>query len=488
MKGIPVTDLADLTTAPATAIADAVRAGRLSAVEVTEHHLGRIQKLNEPVNAFVFVDADRALRVADDVDRRVAAGEDPGPLAGVPLGIKVTETVAGWPATSACSAFADRVGDHDSVHVARLLGAGAVPVGLTASPPMGLMGHTASALYGTTRNPWNLDRSPGGSSGGASAALAAGLVPLATGSDMGGSIRAPASAAGVTGIKPTYGRIPRGPAYLGAANVVHNGPLARTVADLARYLDCTAGPDECDPYSSAPPVPSFERAITELVPGSVRVGWVSDLGGARAEPEVEAVALDAARALAAAVGSELMDVTPAFPVLPGFGAEILAGTTFADRSPDPEMQSVLPQLFMDLVETPGAQQILEMLAATVSSPSLEALIAGNHHRHALNTAMAAVFTEVDLVLLPTLPVPPLPAEGPYPTTLRGAEHGVGVIGAFTSPFNFTGHPAASVPAGLLDGLPIGLQVVGRRHEDHVVLATAAAYERARPWPLLAPGF
>jgi aspartyl-tRNA(Asn)/glutamyl-tRNA(Gln) amidotransferase subunit A len=467
-------------------LADDVRAGRRRAREIVEDHLERIERGNDAVNAFVFVDADRARSVADDVDRRVADGEDPGPLAGVPLGIKCTDTVAGWPATSACSAFAERVGERDSVHVARLLAAGAVPVGLTASPPLGLLAHTASPLYGVTRNPWDLARTPGGSSGGASAALAAGLVPLATGSDMGGSIRGPASATGVVGIKPTYGRIPKGPGYLGAANLAHPGPLARSVADLARYLDCTAGPSERDPASTPPAVASVERAIDEVDVGRLRMAWVTELGGARAEPDVEDVVVEAAEALAAFAGVTLVDAKPAIPDLDDLGGSHVAGLAFADRSPDPEMANALPALFMDLVQTPGAQPILEMLAATAVSPTLDTLIAGNHHRFALNEAFAALFEEVDLLLLPTVPVPPFPAEGPYPMTIRGREVGPVAIGAFTSPFNVTGHPAASVPAGLVGGLPVGLQIVGRRHEDHLVLAAAAAFERARPWPRVAP--
>jgi aspartyl-tRNA(Asn)/glutamyl-tRNA(Gln) amidotransferase subunit A len=470
----------------AVALADAVRAGTRRARDVVDEHLARIEADNGEINAFVFVDADRARAVADDVDRRVAAGEDPGPLAGVPLGIKCTETVAGWPATSACTAFAERVGEHDSVHVARLLAAGAVPVGLTASPPLGLLAHTASPLYGVTRNPWDRTRTPGGSSGGASAALAAGLVPLATGSDMGGSIRGPASATGVTGIKPTYGRIPKGPGYFGTSNLAHPGPLARTVVDLARYLDCTAGPSEHDPASVPPAVASVERAIHEVAVDRLRLGWVTELGGARAEPEVEDVVVDAAEALAAFAGTTLVDVKPALADLEDLGGGHVAGLAFADRSPDPEMANALPALFMDLVQTPGAQPILEMLAATAVSPTLDALIAGNHHRFALNQAFGALFEELDLLLLPTVPVPPFPAEGPYPLTLRGREVGPIAIGAFTSPFNVTGHPAASVPAGFVAGLPVGLQIVGRRHEDHLVLAAAAAFERARPWPRVAP--
>jgi aspartyl-tRNA(Asn)/glutamyl-tRNA(Gln) amidotransferase subunit A len=260
------------------------------------------------------------------------------------------------------------------------------------------------------------------------------------------------------------------------------------VVDAARYLDCTAGPDESDPRSSVPPVGSFEASLAAPLPAGLRVAWAPQLGSMPAEEEVEAVVAAAADTLVAAAGLDRRDVTPRFPEIDDGGASILAALAFADRSPDPDTQAKLPEIFMDLMQTPGAQPVMEMLAAGAMSPTLDRLIEANHHRFALNEALAEVFHEVDVVLTPTMPFPAFPAEGPIPTMVRGREAGMGTLAAFTMPFNASGHPAVSVPAGLVGGLPVGLQIVCRRHEDHLALALAQCFERTQPWPLLAPGY
>lgn len=476
----------DLTTLSAGAIADAVRNGELRAVDVVEHHLQRIEKLNGAIGAFVFVDPERAEREAAAVDDRVALGEDPGPLAGVPLGVKITEDVGGWPATKASSAFKDVIAAADALHVARLRAAGAIPVGLTAAPPLGLLPYTSSTLYGTCRNPWNLERTPGGSSGGSAAALLAGLIPLATGGDIGGSLRNPAAFTGCVGVKGTYGRIPRAPGYQGASNLVHLGPLARTVRDAARFLDVAAGPSEWDPYSLVKPVASFERACDELPLTDLRVAWIREFGGAVADPNVEAVVHDAARALIA-TGLAEVDVGIAFPQRDDLGTGAIVGLITSDRSPEPEIAEKMTEIFVDLAQTPGGSAVVRLLATDMmGGATLDGLVAGHHYRYFLNQALAAAFEDVDAILLPTMPYIAFGAEGPIPTVLAGREVGLGAAGPFTAPFNLSGHPAVSVPAGLVDGLPVGLQIVCRRNEDHLALALAARLEAVRPWPLLAP--
>lgn len=461
-------------------IADEVRAGRLGAVEVLEHHLERIEGRNDALNAFVFVDPDRARSVARAVDDAVAAGEDPGPLAGVPLGIKELEAVQGWPQTSASTAFRDRVATTTSTMTARLLAAGAIPVGLTASPEIGHLPYTCSVLHGPTRNPWALDRTPGGSSGGSAAALAAGLVPLATGSDMGGSIRLPAGWSGVVGVKGTLGRIPRGPGYLGGANLIHNGPLARSVRDAARYLDCAAGVDDRDPMSlPAPPVP-YEQAIDRIDLAGRRLAVVDDLGITPSHPEVRALLHDAAGALAAAAGLERVEgVGLVFPDITEGAASILV----ADA--DPAMAEAMPEIMGNLFATDGAGPLMEMAFAQ-AAPSLDALAAVHRMRHQLNQGLADVFAAADLLALPTSPVPAFGCAGPLPTVVDGREVGPAAAVLFTSPFNLSGHPVVSVPMGVVDGAPVGLQIVARRHADDLALAAAAAFEAAHPWPLLAP--
>ena len=461
-------------------IADGVRSGRLRASDVLAHALERIERLNPAINALVFVDPDRAAAVASSVDQRVAAGEDPGPLAGVPLGIKELEPVEGWPDTRASTFFRDRTATGTSIMTSRLLAAGAVPVGLTASPEIGHLPFTNSVLHGPTRNPWSLDRTPGGSSGGSGAALAAGLTHLATGSDMGGSIRLPAGWCGVVGVKGTLGRIPRGPGYLGNANMIHYGPLARSVGDAARYLDCAVGVDQRDPHSlPAPPVP-FERAIAEVRLAGCRIAVIDDLGVSPSHPEVRAALIDAASVLASAAALEV--VASARLEVPDLmvGA---AALLFADG--DPAMAAAMPEIMGNLLNTEGAAPLIE--AAFVGADlSIEAVALAHQTRAALNGRLASLFDDVDLLLLPTSPVPAFGCAGPLPTEVDGRDIGPAACAMFTSPFNLSGHPVVSVPMGMVEGAPVGMQIVARRHEDALALAAAAAFERARPWPKLAP--
>jgi aspartyl-tRNA(Asn)/glutamyl-tRNA(Gln) amidotransferase subunit A len=460
-------------------IADEVRAGRLRARDVVEASLDRIDRLNPALNAFVFLDPERARATADAIDARVAAGEDPGALAGVPLGIKELESVEGWPDTRASTALRDRVGTTTSTMSSRLLAAGAVPVGLTASPEIGHLPYTTSVLHGPTRNPWNLERTPGGSSGGTAAALAAGLVPLATGSDMGGSIRLPAGWSGVVGVKGTLGRIPRGPAFLGHADLIHYGPLARTVGDAARFLDVAAGPDERDPSSLPAPALPFERAIDELDVTGLRVAVVDDNGLCPSDPGVRAALRATADALIAAIGGTEVALTLRLPdIMPGAAALL-----FADG--DPEMADHMGEIMGNLFVTDGAGPLMETAFAGADL-SLEAVAQSTQVRFALNQEMARAFDVTDLILIPCSPVPAFGCGGPLPTVVDGRDVGPQACALFTGPFNMSGHPVVVVPMGLVDGAPTGVQIVARRHQDAVALAAAAAFERAHPWPQQAP--
>lgn len=474
--------MGDLHSRSAVSIADDVRAGRLRAVDVLEHHLERIERLNGFTGAFVFLDPDRARSVASDVDRRVAAGDDPGPLAGVPLAIKETEQVEGWPDTHASTAFAGDIAPFTNIQCTRLLAAGAVPIGLTAAPEMGLLPMTNSVLHGPCRNPWNLDRNTGGSSGGSAAAVVAGFAALGTGGDMGGSIRQPAGLCGAVGVKGTYGRVPRGPAILGNVNIVHYGPLARTVRDAARYLDCATGTDERDPYSLPAPPYRFEEELARVDLAGRRVAFCTDNGLSGTEPAVAAVLREAVDALIADTGAKEVSLDVRFPDTRSGNIALMV-----DTNPDVETAAKMPEVFMNLQNTPGAAPILEMLLEIfMGGMTLEALGRANQVRQALRDEMVRVFDEVDLLLVPTTPAPAFPAEGPLPTVIDGRDVGPVATAAFTHPFNFTGHPAVSVPAGFVEGLPVGLQIVTRRHDDVVALAAAAALERARPWPVVAP--
>jgi aspartyl-tRNA(Asn)/glutamyl-tRNA(Gln) amidotransferase subunit A len=461
-------------------IADGVRAGRIRAADAVDTTLDRIDRLNGPLNAFVHVDADRARRVAADIDRRVAAGDDPGPLAGVPLGVKELEAVEGWPDTRASTVFRDRIATTTSTMTTRLLGAGAVPIGLTAAPEMGLLFFTNSVLHGPTRNPWNLERTPGGSSGGAGAALAAGLVPLATGSDMGGSIRLPSGWCGVIGVKGTFGRIPRGPGYLGGANLVHYGPLARSVRDAARYLDCAVGVDQRDPSSLPPPPVPFERAIDEIDLTGVRLAVVDDTGTCPTDPEVRAALHATAEALVEGARMTRVDgVDLPVPPMDEIGGALL----YVDL--DPGLGDGLAQIMANMMSTEGAGPLFEV-AFDPAVLSLDGVAKANQFRYQFNATLAAAFDRVDLLLVPTSPVPAFGATGPVPTVVDGKDVGPTAAAVYTGVFNMSGNPCVSVPAGFADGCPVGMQIVARRHEDALALAAAAAVERITPWPKTAP--
>lgn len=456
------------------ALADAVRAGTLRARAVLDHHLDRIARLDPPIGAFVFLDADGARAAADAVDAAVARGEDPGPLAGVPFGVKELEDVAGWPHPRGALVFKDVIAETTSTHVTRLRRAGAVPVGLTASPEMGAASFTASLLHGVCRNPWNPARTPGGSSGGSAAAVALGLVPFATGSDSGGSLRIPASFTGLVGFKGTYGRIPRGPRYVGFPNVRNYGVVTRTVSDTARLLDCVVGADERDPLSLPHPGFAYEAALDRFALAGTRVAWTADLGFGVCDPEVTRVVRAAADRLIAGAGLVATDVEVA-----------LADPEEAWRvlmAPD------LLELYAPFVPAreDEVNPLLRFLFSVAGNTSARDLGRAALIRDTAVQSLATIFEAVDLLLLPTTPIPAFAAEGPPPTTVDGRHVSPLATVAQTYVFNLSGHPAISVPAGMVDGTPIGLQIVGRRHDDLRVLAAAARFEALHPWPLLAP--
>ena len=462
-------------------LADRVRAGELSARNLLELSLARIERLDPRLNAVCFLDPDRAWADAERVDQRVAAGDDPGPLAGVPMGVKELAQVQGWPDTNASVPYAEAgaVAEFDCAEVARLRDAGAVLVGLTTAPEHGVVSYTVSKLHGVTRNPWNLERTPGGSSGGSAASVAAGLFPACTGSDGGGSIRIPSSYSGLFGMKTTFGLLGAGPEPFNYSMTSVHGPIVRTVRDAARYLDATAGPTLTDPTSlPAPPIP-FEDLVasgqaTERLRGK-RAAWTSTLGYAGADPEVEKVAHDAAMSLVDEAGLELVDVPVEMPK-PGVAWALLSSLNTAAFHLDFESEH-LDEL--DEVHRAG----VELMANLRPSGLYKAI----RRRHELMLASARIWSDVDVLLTPTTPTTAFRAEGTLTGTVAGREVNLmGLSAAFTAPFNMTGQPAASIPVGLVDGLPAALQVVAARHGDDLCLGAGALLERLRPWPKFAP--
>jgi aspartyl-tRNA(Asn)/glutamyl-tRNA(Gln) amidotransferase subunit A len=457
-------------------IADTVRSGRRRASEVLDEALAAIDAGNDRLGAFVHVDEGGARAAAQAVDAAVAAGRDPGPFAGVPIGVKDLEDCAGMPTTRGSLAYAGRGPvAADSIHVARLRAAGAVPVGKTAAPEFGTLNFTRTKVFGVARNPWNAERTPGGSSGGSAAAVAAGLVPVATASDGGGSTRIPAAFCGLVGLKPSHGRIPH-PGPTGSETSVY-GLLATTVAESARHLDVTAGPDDRDRFSLPAPSLVYESAIETFPVAGLRARWSPDLGFARCDPEVRAVAESAARELAAAAGLRL-DAEPVQltdPVRAWLGAGAM------DLWFDLE-DGMWPRLRDDL--TRYVRTVLDQTEDYTIARYARAV----RRREQLVADAAGLFSEVDVLLTPTTAVPAFAAEGPPPDVIDGEP--APPVGASATPFtmlaNLCWNPAVSVPAGFTaEGLPVGLQIVARRHRDEVALRLARIWEQAQPWPLRA---
>jgi aspartyl-tRNA(Asn)/glutamyl-tRNA(Gln) amidotransferase subunit A len=456
-------------------LAEAVRSGERSAREVVDDYLGRIDEGNAALNAFVHLDPDAARSGADDVDRRVAAGEDPGPFAGVPFGVKDLEDCAGMPTSYGSLPFMGRGPvEADSVHVARLRAAGGIPVGKTAAPEFGTLNFTKTKAWGITRNAWDPSRTPGGSSGGSAAAVAAGLVPVATASDGGGSTRIPGSFSGLVGMKPSHGRIPH-PGPSGSQTSVF-GLLTTTVAESARHLDAVAGPDDRDRLSLPPPTVGYEAAIEALDVGGLRARWSADLGFAFPDPEVEAVAEGAARQLAEAAGLVLDDEPVHLPDAVKVWLSAGAMDLWLDLEP-----GMWPGVADDL--TIYSRQGLETTEEWVLPRFANVL----RRREGLTVHAAALFDEIDVLLTPTTAVPAFAAEGPPPSEIDGHEVHPAMSTPYTMLANLCWNPAISVPAGFSsEGLPIGLQIVARRHHDEVPLRLARILEQVRPWPRTAP--
>ncbi|MCC7078911.1 MAG: amidase [Acidimicrobiia bacterium] len=450
----------------ACSLVDAYRAGERSPLEELELTLAAIEASG--LNAISFLDTDRAREAAAeaDVDR---------PFGGVPVGVKELDSVQGWPDTAACVALRDRVADHDATWVPRVREAGAVLFGMTTASEFGGVNLTRTNLNGATRNPWNLECTPGGSSGGAAAAVAGGLCTIGSGGDGGGSIRIPAGFCGLLGLKATYGRIPIGPNVTVAMMTAVLGPLARSVRDCARWFDVCNGFDRHDPYSLAR-VDGWEAALGTHDLRGGRVAIVPDLGVAEVDPEVAGIVVEAGEWLAKQAGLETVDVDIHLPELSLEWA--LSGLPsvlreLGDRYPDCE-GDLTPEIRLGLM-------------AVKNMYSLESRMRVEANRAEMNEAMARIFENVDFVISSTNPAVAFAAEGPLPFEFNGKPVGPGNNGALTIPSNIYGNPAISIPAGTSEGLPVGLQVIGPHFSEPLLLDLALVVENGRPWPLVAPG-
>lgn len=463
----------DFRTESVGELAEWVRAGKISARELVQHAVDRIEMLDDQVNAFTSVDPEAALTAAAVLDERIARGDNVGELAGIPLAVKDLEDAAGFVTSHGSAVHADDApAQTDSILVARLKAAGCIVVGKTNTPELGWKPDTENGVFGATRNPWNLAHSPGGSSGGSAAAIAAGMVPLATGSDGGGSIRIPSAVCGLSGVKPSLGRIPDGgphpPEWM---HLSTKGPMARRLADVVLALDQVIGPDPSDLRSLPMPEPSWLGAIDDPhVP--MRVAWSPTLGYADVDAEVREVCERGVRVLAD-LGAEIIEIDSVFAEDPALDWTKLA-SVYCLRLVEPYRGTPL----WDRID-PGLRALLDAFG-TISGVELVEAEAACHR---LNWRLVQLFHDVRLLVTPTVATAaPLSARA---GTVNGVETGNWV--RFTYPFNMSRSPAATVNVGFTAaGLPVGLQLVGPQHGDLVVLRTAAALEEAVGIDAVAP--
>ena len=449
---------------------DAFRRKERHPLEELDASLAAIE--SSRLNSFSFVDPERAREAA----RRADVSQ---PFGGLPIGVKELDQVKGWPDTEACVVFADRKATYSSVMVQRLERAGAVLAGLTTASEFGGVNVTRTVLNGATHNPWQHGRTPGGSSGGSAAAVAGGLVTLATAGDGGGSIRIPAGFTGLLGLKATYGRIPRAPhAQLGNLTV-NTGCVSRSVRDTARWFDVCSGRDARDPFS-LPDRTQWESQLghfAEQLRG-MRVAVASDWGGAVVSPAMWSVLSEQIDWLVSHFDWKRIDIDTS---LPSMGAAwsisgmIEIHAALADHWPD--CADVLTPEMRFGIET------------TLGRYGTDARARIESRRAALNDRMAEIFDPidgVDFVLTASNPDVAFAAEGPLPSEFGGITAGAGNNGRLTFPANLHGNAAVSIPSGFVDGLPVGLQVVGRHFSEQLLLDVALACEHERPWPLVAP--
>lgn len=465
-------DPGDPTAMSATDLLTAYAAKDLSPVEVTAAVLERIEREDPQINAYCQVHGEEALRAARGSEDRWARGEPNGTLDGVPTSIKDVFNTRGWP-TLRGSRTVNAAGPwpEDSPAVARLREADAVFVGKTTTPELAWKAVTDSPLAGVTRNPWDTTRTPGGSSGGAAAAVAAGMAPLALGTDGGGSVRIPASFCGIVTLKPTYGLVPHYPASP-YGTLAHTGPMTRTVADTALMMDVISRPDHRDWAALAPPTGSFLDDLASASVAGLRIAFSPTLGYANVDPDVAGVVASAAAAFED-LGAKVDEADPGFSN-PIDDFQVL---WFAGAAKATEHLSVEERELLD----PGLAEIIEMGLTYSAQDYLTAMAT----RMAMGKRMGELHEEYDLLLTPAVAIPPFeagresPADSAAKRWLEWA--------TFSFPFNMTQQPAASIPCGYTSaGLPVGLQLVAARHNDAAILRASHAMEMARPWATVWP--
>jgi len=462
-----MTDL-DLCYMSATQALQRYRDKSLSPVEATRAHLARLDAVEPAINAFMTRDHESAMAEASASEARWSKGEPIGPLDGVTVTIKDLIPQKGRPMRNGSATSDDMLLDVDAPSVARLREAGCVFLGKTTTPEFGWKGITDGPLFGYTRNPWNLAHSPGGSSGGGAASLAAGIGHLALGNDGGGSIRIPTSYSGLYGLKPTFGRVPDHPREGAFCMTSSEGPMTRCVEDAALMLNELARPDAQDWYALPHDDRDWRDGLAKGVEG-LRIAYAPGLGGAVVDEGVRSV-VDAAAASFAAMGAEVEEVGAVFePLEEPMTPLWLAGFAALLRAVPEEKRALLDPRFREVAER-GLGVTLEQYHGSI------------RHRDRLGSAMGQFHERYDLLLTPTLPTTAPAVETPYHSQgFHRWNHAV----PFTVPFNLTGQPGASIPCGLSQaGLPIGLQIVAAKYREDLVLRASHAFEQSQPqtWP------
>jgi amidase len=458
----------ELTLRPATVLRDMIRRRELSPTELLDATLARIERCNPELNAIVTLDAARAREDAIGLERRLSKSEDIGLLGGLPVGIKDVTQVGGMRTTFGSPLYADHVPDEDAEVVKRLRTAGAIILGKTNTPEFAAGGNTFNDVFGRTRNPWNPARSAGGSTGGGAASLATGMIALAEGTDLGGSLRIPASFCGVVGLRPTPGLVPTHPSDFTWDTLQVTGPMARTAGDVALMLQAIAGPSPFAPLARPTSGRDFVSAVTGGIPRDLRLAYCPDIAGIGVDTSLEKVCRDGAfalRDLAAGMTETKLDLSfarAAFLALRGywFVAQHYGRLDQSERFGLNVSNNVTAGLATDMRTFAGAEQV----------------------RGTLWHVMREFFTRYDALLTPCMPVSPFPVEQNYPDSIAGRKMETYVDWlAPTFVLSLTGLPVACVPCGLDgEGLPVGVQIVGPADGEERVLALAAAIQEVRP--------
>jgi len=456
----------DLCFNPATELSRMLRSGELSARDVMQAHLQQIERVNPQVNAVVTLTAEQAMESAAAADERFARGEDVGPLHGLPIAHKDLVPTKGIRTTFGSPIYRDFVPDEDALIVQRLRSAGAITVGKTNTPEFGAGSQTFNEVFGATLNPYDLTKTCGGSSGGAAVALACGMLPIADGSDTGGSLRNPANFCNVVGFRTSPGRVPVWPADVGWFPISVQGPMSRTVADAALMLSAIAGPDPRSPIALSEPGELFARPLDRDFRGT-RIAWSRDFGGLPVDPDVTAV-IEAQRPAFESLGCEIIDGEPDF--------------TDADEAFKVWRAWKFELRFRDLIRT-HRDQLKETIIWNVeqgqklTGPQISR---AEMKRTELYHRIRSFMETVEFLIVPVSQVPPFDVTQPYVTEINGEAMETYIDWMKSCYYiSATGLPAVSVPCGFTsDGLPVGVQIVGRHQDDFGVLQLAHAFEQA----------